>query len=99
MSRKPDREPAQIIVIPSAPRYVTGIERLMAEVYQVNPADYEDVITASKALCHLSVFPEGQFVAIDTATDEVIGMTTSMQIHFNPDQPFVESWLTTTDYG
>jgi hypothetical protein len=66
---------------------------------QVNPAEYEDVITASKALCHLSIFPEGQFVAVDTATAQVIGMTTSMQIDFNPEQPFVESWLTTTDYG
>lgn len=99
MNRKPDSEPAQIIVVPSAPRYANGIEQLLAEVYQVNPAEYEDVITASKALCHLSIFPEGQFVAVDTATAHVIGMTTSMQIDFNPEQPFVESWLTTTDYG
>lgn len=99
MNRKPDSEPAQIIVVPSAPRYANGIEQLLAEVYQVNPAEYEDVITASKALCHLSIFPEGQFVAVDTATAQVIGMTISMQIDFNPEQPFVESWLTTTDYG
>lgn len=96
---KRDSEPASIIVVPSSPRYAAGIEHLQAEVYQADPHEWDDMITAEKALTHLQIFPEGQFVAVDTATDTVIGITTSMRIDFDPAQPFLEPWTTTTDYG
>lgn len=99
MSSKKDSEPASIIVVPSHAKYAYGIEQLQAEAYQADPHEWDDMITAEKALSHLAMFPEGQFVAVDTATDKVIGMTTAMRIDFNPDEPFVEPWTTTTDYG
>jgi GNAT superfamily N-acetyltransferase len=52
---------------------------------------------------HLRVFPEGQFVAVDTNTDELVGFSVSMRKHFDPENPAIgrwwqsigEGWLTT----
>ncbi|MEL6268556.1 MAG: hypothetical protein AAFU54_09140 [Chloroflexota bacterium] len=99
MNSKKDSDPASIIVIPGEAKYAAGIEQLQAEAYQADPYEWDDMMTAEKALSHLAVFPEGQFIAVDTATDKVIGMTVSMQIDFDPAQPFLEPWTTTTDYG
>ncbi len=96
---KNDSEPASIIVVPSAAKYAAGIEQLQAEAYQADPQEWDDMVSAEKALSHLAIFPEGQFVAVDTTTDKVIGMTTAMRIDFDPAQPFLEPWTTTTDYG
>lgn len=97
MSKK---EPAlRYEVIPSHPRYADSIERLQAEAYDADPHEWDDMITAAKALNHHLVFPEGQYVAVEAETDRVIGMTTSLRMDFNPEQPFLESWTTTTDYG
>jgi hypothetical protein len=96
---KKETDPASIIVVPSAARYAAGIEQLQAEAYQADPHEWDDMITAEKALSQLVAFPEGQFVAVDTANDKVIGITTSMRIDFDPAQPFLEPWNATTDYG
>jgi len=98
-NRKQDSEPASIIVVPTRARHASGIEQLQAEAYQCDPHEWDDTITAEKGLSNLAVFPEGQFVAIDVETEKVIGVTVSMQIDFDPAQPFLEPWTTTTDYG
>ena len=99
MRTKPDSEPASLKVVPSHPRYAAGIEQLQAEAYQADPHEWDDMITAEQAITHYQIFPEGQFVAVDNATDRVVCMTVSMRIDFNPQQPFLEPWTTTTDYG
>lgn len=99
MSTKQDSEPAKLIVVPTQAKHAVGIEQLQAEVYQADPHEHDDMMTAEKVLSHLAIFPEGQFVAIDTETDRVVGMTVSMRIDFDPAQPFLEPWTTTTDYG
>ncbi|MEO0564676.1 MAG: hypothetical protein AAF125_21405 [Chloroflexota bacterium] len=99
MRTKPDSEPASLIVVPSHARHAAGIEQLQAEVYSADPHEWDDMITAEQALTHQQLFPEGQFVAVDRETDQVIGMTVSMRIDFDPAQPFLEPWTTTTDYG
>lgn len=99
MNTKKESDPASIVVVPSAAKYAYGIEQLQAEAYGCSPIEWDDTISAAKALTHLNIFPEGQYVALDTATDKVIGMTVCMQIGFNPEEPFLEPWTTTTDYG
>jgi hypothetical protein len=99
MKSKKDSEPASIVVMPSRAKYAAGIEQLQAEAYQADPHEWDDMMTAEKALNHLEVFPEGQFIALDAETDKVIGMTVCMRIDFDPAQPFLEPWTTTTDYG
>lgn len=99
MRTKKESDPASIIVVPSAAKYAAGIEQLQAEAYRADPQQWDDMMTAEKALSHLAIFPEGQFVAVDVATEKVIGMTSAMRIDFDPSQPFLEPWTTTTDYG
>lgn len=99
MNRKDDSEPAKLIVVPTERKHAAGIEQLQAETYQADPHEYDDMMTAEKVLTHLEVFPEGQYVAVDTTTNKVVGMTVSMRIHFDPAKPFLEPWTTTTDYG
>jgi hypothetical protein len=94
-----DSEPAQIIVVPTEVKHAVGIEQLQAETYGEDPHDWDDMITTEQVLTHLQIFPEGQYVAVDTATDQVIGMTVSMQIDFDPSEPFLQPWTVTTDYG
>jgi GNAT superfamily N-acetyltransferase len=48
---------------------------------------------------HLRVFPEGQFVAIDTRTNELVGFSVSMRKHFDPQNPSLERWWRTIGEG
>jgi hypothetical protein len=99
MRSQNDSEPAKLSVIPTQPRHAAGIEHLQAQTYQADPQEWDDMTTAAKVLTHLQVFPEGQYVAVDSEADRVVGMTVSMRIDFDPAQPFLEPWTTTTDYG
>ena len=38
-------------------------------------------------------------VALEDATGRVVGMTSSMRFHYNPESTFVEDWDRTTGYG
>lgn len=89
----------QVWVLPTQPDHADGIERLQAAVYDANPHEWDDMITAAKARQHVKQFPAGQYVALDAATNQVIGMTVSMRINFDPAQPFLESWYATTSNG
>lgn len=93
LSQEEPASPNAIQILPSSKQYVEQMEALMASVYQLDPQDPEnEVFTAAQFTHHLSVFPEGQFVAVDTATNKVVGLTVSMRVHFNPQQPMLDSW-------
>lgn len=89
----------EIVVMPTSEAYVDQLEELMRIGYDV-PADYDGfMITADMFRNHIRVFPEGQYMAIDTSCDRVVGFTTSMRIQYDPSKPFVEPWFKTTGYG
>ncbi len=93
---------ARIVVIPAKPEYVEQMESLHQRAYGYRAADVSDCdecLTAEKFRNHLRVFPEGQFIALDTATDDVVGATVSMLIDFDPASPVLEAWVKTTDFG
>lgn len=48
---------------------------------------------------HLRVFPEGQFVAVDTCTDALVGFSVSMRKHFDPQNPSLGRWWQSTGEG
>src|SRR5690349_6762268 len=83
---------AAIQIIPSAERYAQQMEDLTAAVYNLDPQTDESTLNAGHFRHHLAVFPEGQFVAVDTATDKVVGLTVSMRVSHNLHQPTLTSW-------
>ncbi len=87
-----------IAVIHPSERYFGQMETLQAEAYSCKLGE-EGLLTADHFREHLRVFPDGQFIAIDTATDRVVGMTVSMRVEFNSSQPLLDSWNATTNYG
>jgi hypothetical protein len=93
-----ERQPALIAVVRPSETYFGQMETLQAEAYSCKLGE-EGLLTADHFRQHLRVFPEGQFIAIDTATDRVVGMTVSMRVAFNPAQPLLDSWNATTNYG
>lgn len=96
-------EPASknaIQILPSSEHYVEQMEGLMARVYNLDPRDPEaGIFTVDHFRHHMSVFPEGQFIAVDTTTDTVVGFTVSMRVHFDPQQPMLASWWELIGYG
>lgn len=96
-------EPAStnaIQILPSSEQYAAKMEALMATIYNLDPYIEENgMFTAAHFLHHMKVFPEGQFIAVDTATDTVVGITVSMRIHFDPQQPMLASWWELIGYG
>ena len=97
-----DKEPASqngIAVIPSSARYAEQMEKVTGIVYEVNPREEDSCFNADHFRAHLNVFPEGQFTAVDTKTDTVVGLTASMRYNFNPDRPTLEPWWHVSGYG
>lgn len=95
-------EPASnpIVIVPAAERYTGQMEQLMTDVYHIDPRDEaECCFNGDHFRHHLSIFPEGQFVAVEQATDRVVGLTVSMRIAFDPRQPILKPWWELTGYG
>ncbi len=100
LTQEEPASPNAIRVVPSAEHYAEQMEHLMATVYELNPRDdAECVFNTLHFRHHLSIFPEGQFVAVDTATDKVVGLTVSMRINFNPREPMLDSWWELIGHG
>ncbi len=91
---------ATLVVIPSTRRYVQQMERChqLAYGYLPEAGDDEDM-TADKYAHHLQIFPEGQFIALDTRTDTVVGVATSMRIHVPHHSSFLGTWADVTGGG
>lgn len=92
------REPSLIAVIHTSEAYFGQMEALQADAYSCKLGE-DGLLTADHFREHLRVFPEGQFIAVDTETNRVVGMTVSMRMDFNPSQPLLDSWNATTSYG
>lgn len=93
---------APIVVIPSAPQYVEQMAACHQAAYGYSAADADgcdECLTAEKYLQHLAIFPEGQFIALDTAADRVVGVTTSLRMNLDIARPFLGSWTESTGGG
>ena len=87
-----------IVAIRPSEQYFGQMEALQADAYSCKLGE-DGLLTADHFRKHLEVFPEGQFIAVETETDRVVGMTVSMRLDFNPSQPLLDSWNATTNYG
>ena len=95
-SAKIEGKTDSIVVIPSAPHYAGQMVELMCAAYDCSP---EETFSAEQFRSHMHVFPEGQFIALDTSADRVVGLTASMRLDFDPRLPLTASWVETTAYG
>jgi ribosomal protein S18 acetylase RimI-like enzyme len=75
------------------PQDIPGIVALSQAVYRP-PVAWPEKALAS----HLSVFPEGQFVAVETATQRVVGMCASLIVWWD-EYEMSDSWRDFTDGG
>lgn len=91
---------AQIVVLPASSRYLDQMEICHQVAYDYVPTPNDgEALTAAKFSQHLRIFPEGQFIALDTATDTVIGMTSNMLLNHDLHKPDVRSWAEITNDG
>lgn len=84
------------------PHYVDQVEHLYRTVYNDWSDDGLDILTAEMFRHHLAVFPEGQFIAIDPTLPvgkQVIGLTASLRMQFDPAHPTMRAWRETTGNG
>ena len=93
----------QIAVVPSSFAYLERMEAChqLAYGYTVDAQAFEvdpEAVTAEKFRSHIEIFPEGQFVAVDTRTDRVVGLTSSMRTNLNAHDA-AKSWAELTNDG
>ncbi len=86
-----------ITIAPSSARYAEQMESLSHAVYGSTHEHPDGTLLAEHFRRHVELFPEGQFVAL--AAGQVIGLTASMRIPFDPAHPFIESWEQTISDG
>jgi hypothetical protein len=97
-----DKEPAShhgITIIPSSAQYADQMETITGIIYGVHPREEDECFNADHYRHHLSIFPEGQFIAVDTQTDTVVGLTASMRCNFNLERPTHASWWEVVGFG
>ncbi len=82
----------RIAILPGAPEYAQPMEELTGIVYGIDPRDDDKCLNADHYRHHLAVFPEGQFVAVDTETNQVVGLTLGMRTNRGPHNPMIAQW-------
>ncbi len=90
-----NEEPASntsIVIRPTSADYAEQLENLMHDSYGTTRENPEEVFTAAMYRKHLDIFPEGQFMALDTRTDRVVGVTISLRMHIDAKHRHTERW-------
>jgi GNAT superfamily N-acetyltransferase len=82
-----------IVVRNTTPADFEGIQDVSREVYTASPPWSEAQLAS-----HLTVFPEGQFVAVDAESGRVVGMAASLVVLWD-DYDLAASWHDFTDAG
>jgi GNAT superfamily N-acetyltransferase len=82
-----------IEIRPTQPADFSGIIAMCSEVYTTGPAWSEEQLAS-----HLRVFPQGQFVAVESPTQRVVGMAASLVVFWD-DYDMKTSWRDFTDHG
>lgn len=97
---RPIRE-TQIRVLPARMGYTDQMEACHQAAYGYSAAEVDEpeCLTAEHFRQHLHVFPEGQFMALDTTSDLVVGTTSNMRLNFNLRKQNPRSWAEITSDG
>jgi GNAT superfamily N-acetyltransferase len=92
----------RIEIRPTTARDAQDCERLYRLVYNDWEPNSVDLLTAAMFCNHVTLFPDGQFIARDPALpdgEQIIGLTVSLRMHFDLAQPFARPWRETTGDG
>ncbi|HCU25740.1 MAG TPA: hypothetical protein DF383_12050 [Deltaproteobacteria bacterium] len=84
---------SEIVVHNTRREDFAAIREMTQEVYPHSPSWSEAQLAS-----HLRVFPEGQFVALEAATERIVGMASSLIISWN-DYDMQMGWRDFTDGG
>lgn len=90
---------SNILITPSVAAYADQMEAVQRVAYDIPADEAVDILNADHFRRHTEIFPEGQFMALDTAANRVVGTTTSMRTQFDLRQPVLEPWEDAIDYG
>jgi GNAT superfamily N-acetyltransferase len=91
--QKSSEKPGEIVVRQTQKSDFEGIRRLGRLVYPKGE-DYSDAYL----LAHIEAFPEGQFVAVDVDSQQVLGMATTLIVDWD-DYDIAASWSEITGEG
>jgi len=94
---------SQVVILPIDRDTLPQVLETYLIGYGVSP-DYDptgdpECVSIRKLGISLDVFPEGQFMAYDVATERVVGMASSMITDYDDRQPLLETWSETTGNG
>ena len=93
------RQTDTITVQPATTEQAEALKALAVKAYHTPAELAQDWFSTEEYTSRIERFPEGQFVAVDELTGEIVGMTSAMRFNFNPDVPFLENWQRTTGFG
>lgn len=90
-----------IVILPLDINYIDALIDLQRIGYRLKPEDYHhpEVMQADDFRSQIEFFPDGQFMALDITTDQVVGSCSSMIIEHDETQPLLKSWIKTTARG
>ena len=103
LTRPRQNRDTQIAVVPSSAKYLGQMEMCHQLAYGYTADDAasgldSEALTAAKFRQHLAIFPAGQFIAVDKATDRVVGLTVSMRVDLKAHDA-AKSWAELTNDG
>jgi GNAT superfamily N-acetyltransferase len=87
------REASDIIVVNTRPQHFNSLIEICREVYPDSIPWNENQLAS-----HFKVFPEGQFVALDSRSKEVVGMAASLILLWD-DYEIDSDWHDVTEHG
>lgn len=100
-TQTPVKKTSRIVVVPAQAKHVQGVIEVEAAAYAIDLSQDSTggASSAKQFLSQIEQFPEGQFVAIDLDTNQVVGRTASMRYHFDPSRLLLERWAVSTGDG
>ena len=87
------REAGDITVVNTEPRHFASIIEMCQEIYPDSAPWHEQQLAS-----HLEVFPEGQFVAVESGSQRVVGMAASLILLWD-DYEIDSDWHDLTEHG
>lgn len=88
-----------IRVVPASAEYADELTTLAGLAYHLTPQVAKRWYPADQFAARIRNYPDGQLMAVDSASGRVLGYTSAMRFDFDPSEPFLEDWGTTTEYG